>query len=194
MIDDTNNNSAELETKKKESFWQKLKKTYLEYKPYLLSHHPNCEKYEEHVFKIREKKFCIGCFIGYPAAIVGIGVSFPLVFYYMIIKWIFLAIGVFLSFATLLSLTQFPKKRTRKILQKLMIGIGSGFILTSIWFFMEFSWYFKVLVIWGAIIVLNIPISLMHYKTHQKSCHTCEWKNDWSECPGFSRKLIEKEV
>ena len=63
--------------------------------------------------------------------------------------------------------------------------MGSGFIITSLWSFMGFAWYFKILVIWGAIIVLNIPISLMHYKTHDKICKQCEWKNNWNKCPGF---------
>ncbi len=185
MINGTKDTTKELETEKKQSFWQKIKKTYREYKPYLLSHHPDCEKYDEHVLKIRDKKLCIGCFIGYPAAILGIGISFPLMFYDIISKWIFLSIGILLSFATLLSLTRFPRKRVRKIIQKLLIGLGSGFILSAVWFMMGFAWYFKILVIWGTIIILNIPISLMHYKTHQKSCQDCEWKNDWEKCPGF---------
>jgi len=185
MNDNSTEKQDEGKIEKKPSFWQKLKKGYLEYKPYLISHHPNCEKFEEHVFKIRDKKFCIGCFVGYPAAILGIGISFPLIYFNLINVWIILGIGILFSFATLLSLTQFPKKRARKILQKLLIGMGSGFIIASLWNFMSFAWYFKILVIWGAIIVLNIPISIMHYKTHDKICKNCEWKNNWNECPGF---------
>ena len=62
-------NQDDSPSEKKLNFWQKLKNFYKEYKPYLISHHPNCDKYEEHVFKIRGKKFCIGCFIGYPTAV-----------------------------------------------------------------------------------------------------------------------------
>ncbi len=175
----------EVKIEKKLNFWQKLKKTYIEYKPYFLSHHPNCEKYEEHIVKIREKKLCIGCFIGYPAAIFGIGISFPLVFFELINVWIFFSIGIVFSCAVLLSLTNFTKKRGRKILQKLLIGMGSGFLITSIWELLGIAWYFRLLIIWVAIILLNIPISLMHYKTHHRICQNCEWKNDWKKCPGF---------
>ncbi|MHA1112642.1 MAG: hypothetical protein ACTSRE_16225 [Promethearchaeota archaeon] len=187
-------NQNDLIVEKKPTFWQKLKKAYIKNKPYLVSHHPNCEKYEEHVFIISGKKFCIGCFIGYPAAIAGIGISFPLVFFGVINVWIILIIGILFSLATLLSLTQFTKKRARKILQKMLIGMGSGFIITSLWIFMGFAWYFKIFVIWGTIIVLNIPISVMHYKTHNKICKKCEWKNNWNECPGFRRNEIENKV
>lgn len=183
-------NQEESPSKKKVNFWQKLKKFYQEYKPYLISHHPNCEKYEEHVFKIRKVKFCIGCFIGYPSAIAGIGISLPLVYFELVSAWIFLSIGIVFSCAVLLSLTQFTKKRGRKILQKFLIGMGSGFILTSIWSFMGFAWYFKLLIIWGVIVVLNIPISIMHYKNHEKVCHQCEWKRMSKNCPGF--QPIEK--
>ena len=184
---DSVENPDDVKSKEKPNFWQKLKKGYAEYKPYLISHHPNCEKYEEHVFKIREKKFCIGCFIGYPAALIGIGVTFPLLFYELLSAWIILSVGILFSCAVFLSFTQFPKKRARKILQKLLIGLGSGFIIMALWSFMGFAWYFKILIIWGTIIILNIPISLMHYKTHHKICQNCEWKDDWEKCPGFQQ-------
>ena len=104
---DSVENQEEVISEKKPNFWQKLKKTYLEYKPYLVSHHPNCKHFEEHVFKIREKKFCIGCFIGYPAAVAGIGISVPLVYFELINAWIILSIGIVFSLAILLSLTSF---------------------------------------------------------------------------------------
>ena len=195
MSTDSPINQDEVKSDKKSNFWQKLKKTYVEYKPYLVSHHPNCKQYEEHVFIIKDRKFCIGCFIGYPSAILGIGLSILLVIFEIIPNYVNLFIGIVLSLAVLLSLTQFPNKRKRKILQKFMIGVGSGFIISSMWFFLGLAWYFKILIVWAAIIVINIPISLMHYQNHEKICRNCEWKNNWSECPGFKHENdLKREI
>ena len=38
--------------------------------PIILSHHPLCGKYEDHVFKIRGRYVCIGCATVYPSAII----------------------------------------------------------------------------------------------------------------------------
>lgn len=39
--------------------------------PILLSHHPLCGKFDDHVFKIRGRHVCIGCTTVYPSAVVA---------------------------------------------------------------------------------------------------------------------------
>ena len=38
--------------------------------PIILSHHPLCGKFDDHVFKIRGRYVCIGCVTVYPSAVV----------------------------------------------------------------------------------------------------------------------------
>lgn len=38
--------------------------------PIILSHHPLCGKFDDHIFKIRERYVCIGCVTVYPSAVV----------------------------------------------------------------------------------------------------------------------------
>jgi hypothetical protein len=40
--------------------------------PIILSHHPLCGKFEDHVFKIRGRYMCIGCATVYPFAVVTV--------------------------------------------------------------------------------------------------------------------------
>jgi hypothetical protein len=57
--------------------------------PIILSHHPLCGKFDDHVFKIRGRYVCIGCMTVYPSAIVTVlllsitnmnsfGIAFPI--------------------------------------------------------------------------------------------------------------------
>jgi len=40
--------------------------------PLFLSHHPECKHFKGHTIKVGKVRLCIGCFIGYPSAILGI--------------------------------------------------------------------------------------------------------------------------
>ena len=53
----------------------KIKRFFLylrSFGPLFLSHHPECERFKEHTINIGRIKLCIGCFVGYPTAILGI--------------------------------------------------------------------------------------------------------------------------
>jgi hypothetical protein len=39
--------------------------------PILLSHHPLCGKFDDHMFKVRGRNVCIGCVTVYPSAVVS---------------------------------------------------------------------------------------------------------------------------
>jgi hypothetical protein len=44
--------------------------TMIDIDPIILSHHPLCGRFEDHVFKIRGRYVCIGCATVYPSAII----------------------------------------------------------------------------------------------------------------------------
>ena len=41
-------------------------------KPLLLSHHPNCDRFQNHVINIKGHRICFGCLIIYPTLILSI--------------------------------------------------------------------------------------------------------------------------
>ena len=151
--------------------------------PMIISHHPPCERYENHTINIGRLKFCIGCFIGYPSAILSI----------LLIKILYnrnsfnlipiLILGFIFSLAQLLSLTSLPEIKSIKIIQKFLIGVGSGFIIIFLYQTINIPELFKLVVIFIAISILVIPIGFLHYRTSIKTCENCEIKKIPGKCP-----------
>jgi hypothetical protein len=153
-------------------------------KTILLSHHPSCKKFDKHTIKIGKYKFCIGCFIGYPTAIIGI-----LAFYFLNLSDIFdstffFTVGmIFISFF-ILSPLNLTKIKIIKIFQKFLIGIGSVFLYFWIWslqnlFIVNFIYFIMV---FGLLLTL---LNAYHAYGFYKICKNCENSLDWENCPGF---------
>lgn len=154
------------------------------FKPILLSHHPNCDRFKNHIIKIGNLKFCIGCFIGYPSAIISIFIIFFLKSIIQIESIFFLWIGIiFLSFFVL-SPFNLTKIKFIKIIQKALIGIGAAFLFWWIWtlpnsFFDNFMLY---LIIFGIILTI---LNLYHAYGFFRVCKKCNYSLNWKNCPGF---------
>jgi hypothetical protein len=171
----------------KETLSQRIQRNYSQIKPFLLSHHPHCEKFKNHTFRLFSKDFCIGCYIGYSSAILGIIISNILFKQHILPSSFFLLVGILMSLFQFLSLTKITKIKKIKMIQKFFIGFGSGFILIYFWYLSDWIWYLTLLFELLIIFILNIPIGILHFKTHEKICIECEWKNNWNQCPGFSQ-------
>ncbi len=161
--------------------------------PVLLAHHPDCEEFDKHTFKIGRYQFCIGCFIGYPAAILGIFAIFYLNLIDILDAIYFFYISIILMATFILSLLNLTKIKSIKIIQKALIGLGASFMFWYIWtlpnsFTMNF-------------LIFNIVFSLLltvfnayHGYGLFKICKKCQYKVDWENCPGFEKvnKSFEK--
>ena len=153
-------------------------------KPLLLGHHPPCEQFNDHVIKIGKTPFCIGCFIGYPTAIIGIilmGV-FDLGRFFDLNSSLFFGI-VFLS-SIILSPLKLTKNKKIKMAQKLIIGIGSSFLFWWIWmlpnpFFLNFLIF---VAIFGIILTI---LNFIHLNGFNKICRKCNFNQNWRICPAF---------
>jgi len=151
--------------------------------PMILSHHPPCETYKNHTINIGKLKLCIGCTIGYSSAILSI----------ILIKILYdrnsfglipiLILGIIFSLAQLLSLTSITEVKSIKILQKFLIGTGSGFIIIFLYLTINLPVIFKFVVIFVCISILVFPIGLLHYRTSSKTCENCEIKEIEGKCP-----------
>lgn len=154
--------------------------------PFFLSHHPECENFKGHTINCGKIRLCIGCFIGYPTAIITI---FLLgIFdknnlfssdFFLILSFVFL--GTF--FLSVLNLT---KIKIIKIIQKFLIGLGAALL---------FNWLMErpssrsvnlrttSVIFYGILILLN----LYHAYGILGSCYRCKTPFNWGVCSGFCK-------
>lgn len=152
--------------------------------PFLLSHHPECDKFNNHTLNVGKVRFCIGCFVGYPIAILGMFLI-PLLRIQLLIPYdYFLIISIILLATFIMSPLKLTENKTIKIIQKALIGLGSSFLF---WYIMTrpnprivniFIFYIS----FGAIIsILNI----YHVLGFVMKCYKCETPFLWGSCGGF---------
>lgn len=157
-----------------------------DYKSFLLRHHPNCEKFKGHTFKIGKTEFCIGCFIGYPTAFIGILIIYLLRQVIMFGTEFLLITGLILVSSFILSPLHLTKMRNIKIIQKFFIGLGFAFLFWGIWtlpnsFIINLILFF---IIFGIIYAI---IMSYHAYSFYRTCKKCEYSLNWEICPGFRK-------
>ncbi|MFX1575090.1 MAG: hypothetical protein ACFFB0_20325 [Promethearchaeota archaeon] len=192
QVEELTSNTSDVSVK----FKGKFRKYYLYTKcfiPIFLRHHPECNKFEGHTIKFRGKEFCIGCFIGYPTALLAL----PLLIFFRINELIpshfLLLVSVIFIGTFFLSPLNLIRNKKVKIVQKFLIGLGAALLL--IWI-MELP-YPKSLNSIIAFIIFNILIvilNLYHAYGILHTCYNCETPFDWGKCSGFCtiRDRMEK--
>ena len=152
--------------------------------PIFLTHHPECEKFKGHTIKCRGKEFCIGCFIGYPTAIIALPIL-TLVEINKLIPSHFLFLMSIISISTFfLNPLHLTKNKTIKIVQKFLIGFGAALLI--IWIMglpqPRSSNIITVLIVFNILLVL---LNLYHAYGILHTCYNCETPFDWGKCSGF---------
>jgi len=153
-------------------------------KPLILSHHPDCDKFKNHTFKIRKSKLCIGCFVGYPTAILGILIIWVSNLLNLFVSVHFLSIGISLLSSFILSPLKLTKIKSIKIIQKLLIGIGAAFMFWGVWSLPN-PFAFNFLLFFFTFGILIIILNGYHVYGLYRICKKCEYSFDWDACPGF---------
>ncbi|MFX0073572.1 MAG: hypothetical protein ACFFAO_21045 [Candidatus Hermodarchaeota archaeon] len=158
-------------------------------KPILLSHHPNCENFDKHVYHLGKYRLCIGCFTFYPMILITI--IFTLLF--IELNWYTSFLLYFISFIffspIILNILGLTKYKVLKIFSKVSTGIGVGLYIVSVLFLPVF-FIFKIL----ALIPINGFIGIISYirtKHIVKECQLCKYKGDWNTCPAM-KPITEK--
>ncbi len=162
--------------------------------PILLSHHPDCDFFSNHVYHVGKKKLCIGCFTYYPTIVITIILT--LIFIELTLtNLIVLFISSFICFlAVFLNVLKLTKTRFLKIISKILIGIGAGFFIIAA-IFLPIHIFLKIMMIWE-INFFGGLISFIRTKGIEKYCRNCEYKKDWDNCSGMKHirdKLYEHE-
>jgi hypothetical protein len=155
-----------------------------------LSHHPSCDHFKNHTLNFGKIKLCIGCFVGYPAAIISIILTDIAYRIHGVNILPLLYLGFILFLAQLFSLTRFSEIKFLKILQKISIGTGSGFILVNLFVLIPSSEVLKVLLSFVFATLLSIPIMILHIKNLHRPCRGCEFENDYINCTKYKDNLF----
>jgi len=179
MPEMSNNGFKEKKKNKELSFFRK-------YGSLLLSHHPKCESFKNHTLKLGSLHFCIGCFIGYPTAIITILLFNIFEIYSLFDSVTLLYVGILFLSSFLLSPLNLTNRKGIKILQKFCIGFGSAFLFWWIWTLTTqiFVNLITFIGIFGAIIVM---LNGFHAYSFLKTCRKCKYKTNWHDCPGFNK-------
>lgn len=148
-----------------------------------LSHHPPCEKFSNHTFKIFKVDFCIGCFIGIPFTVIGLILGNLFIGTLDFSAQYLLIIGCVLVLAQLLSLTKLTENKIIKMIQKFSIGIGAGVILISTYHLIQAPQYLRVLIVIAILFIGNLPIQYLHVKKSKQVCNDCIDKWNKEICP-----------
>ena len=150
----------------------------------LISHHPECEEFKNHTLNFGNFRFCIGCFIGYPTAILAIIILnlFKIQLLFDPITLLFIGL-IFLSLF-ILSPLNLTKYKGIKIFQKFCIGLGSAFLFWWIWTLTSdiVANLILFIIIFSSIILI---LNGYHAYSFLKICKICKYKTNWYNCPGF---------
>lgn len=154
----------------------------------LLAHHPSCETFDSHVFKIGKVRLCKGCALSYPPAY-GIPIVFIAWirarnfiifsnFYIQNIWWFVIGTGILAIGTHLLK----PYSKFINDFAKFTRGVWAGFLILSI--LVISPWYYKLIPLAITAVGLML-ITLKRQKDMTKTCNECEWQSDYENCPGW---------
>ncbi|MBD3255740.1 MAG: hypothetical protein GF383_11655 [Candidatus Lokiarchaeota archaeon] len=183
MKQNSQDSSAGIEKTKKQKIKEILTYAWC-FLPLLLSHHPDCNNFRGHTLKCGKFKLCIGCFVGYPVAIITYLImrTFNLAKYFphdslFIISIIFLSTFV-------LSPLNLTKIKIIKVAQKAFIGVGAAFLL--VWIRnLPNPRMTNLLIMFIVFSLIIFVLNLYHVYGFLKTCYKCETPFDWGNCPGF---------
>lgn len=143
--------------------------------PIILSHHPLCGRFEDHVFKIRERYVCIGCATVYPSAL-----ATALLLLVANLNSFAITFLIALSFFTL-NLTRFLSKDHRfSVLFNTCLGISLGAVPFSIIYAPE---NLQLAVVFAELAVA-ITFSFLKGYSMFATCKNCPRYREFPSCCG----------
>ena len=154
-----------------------------DFKPIMLSHHPNCDEFSDHVYHLGKRRLCIGCFTFYPVIIITIVLSLLFVdlnIYNLIIMYL---ISFIFFIPIILSVVGLTRSRFLKIFSKASNGIGVGLHLVSV-FLLPFPLIIKILTLLNVNFLIG-AIAYIRANRIKKDCSTCDYQGNWDDCPGM---------
>lgn len=192
---DNRNDNKEVGTlidkRKKPSIFKKIADFFYVMRPLMLSHHPICEEYEDHSFRMFGRDFCIGCFIGYPSAAIMLIFGYLSGLFSLFEGTSLSLIGIVFCSSYILSIVGLTKRKPIKILSKVSIGIGSAFVIAAI-MTIPILIYLRLFIVLIFTQIVTAIMGLKRQKEMNKICNACEYQNNRNICPGMG--LIQQNM
>jgi hypothetical protein len=160
-----------------------------------LAHHPECQAFDHHCIRLRGHRLCIGCFIGYPVFAISLASLFVLSFMgvnsFLGIRFASLdafLLGAALQATVLVGKVLHTTRVSVKVVFKCVQAIGLAFV-----FFPALIVAVPILVKTYLLFMLWTAFNAITGATKMyeigKTCSSCRYKSQWSQCPGFKRTL-----
>ncbi len=158
--------------------------------PLLTSHHPFCSVYEGHLFTLRGRKWCIGCFFNSLSFFMALGllivssIAVPLMIDRSYLFWGGAAL-VMVSFV--MSALHLTDNRKLKVLSKLILGSSFACISWAILLAdgLTVNLELKAALIFTLYLAIVAVLGFRRIVEIEKECKACEYEMRWSKCPGF---------
>ena len=156
--------------------------------PYLFSHHPICSFFSHDTFVIFGKRFCLGCSISYPLAIItvlmlsitGVYKDLPEPFFH---QSILLLTSIGLGSLQALKYGSIKDGRTFRIIVKASLGLAIGGVI--FWTLtIPIFWPFRIGLLLGAIVSIMF-LGTFRILYMRRICAGCIYHGDWDICYGF---------
>lgn len=151
--------------------------------PIILSHHPLCGKYDDHLFKIRGRYVCIGCLTVYPSAVITVllltilnSSSFTIVF------------PIALTFFALNLMRFLSKSHRLSILLNACLGISLGACLLSAIHAPE---NLQLAVVFGGL-AIAISFSFVKGRRMLATCKSCQRYQEFPHCYNPARLQFDQ--
>jgi hypothetical protein len=162
-----------------------------------LAHHPECSAYDGHCVRLRGRRLCIGCFIGYPVFAASLVVLFALS-YWGIKSFLGLVFassyafifGAALQLTLVLGKIVHIRRVSMKVALKTVQAIGLAFMFFPVLVLAVplLLKVYLVLVLWSGFSAVTGATKMFEMG---KTCGSCKYKGQWSQCPGF-KSTIDK--
>ena len=152
--------------------------------PIILSHHPLCGKFDDHVFKIRGRYVCIGCVTVYPSAVVTL-----LLLSIMNMSSFAIAFPIALSSFAVNLLRFLDKNHRLSLILNVILGVSVGTTLLSA---VNAPNNIQLAVI---LVGVTVAFSFMFIKGHRvlKTCKSCQRYREFPSCCYNHRPLQVSE-
>ena len=137
----------------------------------LLSHHPDCEKFENHTFNIRGTRLCVGCLAFYPTFIIVFSSIYLLGFYSVNYEKL-IYLGVLQSSILSINFLGLAKTKISKFITKVILGSGIAFILVGI-LKSPIIFIFKLLILAIFFAILTV-LNFLRVKIMINTCKKCD--------------------
>ncbi len=167
----------------------RIKLFFSDIKPLLLSHHPSCHNFSDHVYHIGKHKLCIGCFTFYPTIAITI-ITLVLFFELSLVNLMLMFLFSFIFFLPIiLNIFNLTKNKLIKRLSKVSIGIGTGLLIIST-ILLPLPIFIKI----SLLLEINFLTGVIAYvraKHIKEICSKCEYEANWDVCPAM-KPIMDK--